>query len=131
MHSIRNISERNKIDTQSRADAYIMRKRLISKSDFKVWMHPKVFLKLKKTLKTLSSGQMYKKNPKKPKKKPKNPKNPKKPTGLGFFVKKTRVFSIPDFFQGRPQFSPLRNPPMAAQMKMSQPMGASGRSPSR
>ncbi len=33
MHSIRNISERNKIDTQSRADAYIWRKRLISKSD--------------------------------------------------------------------------------------------------
>ncbi len=27
------ISERNKIDTQSRADAYIKRKRLISKSD--------------------------------------------------------------------------------------------------
>ncbi len=35
MHSIKNISERNKIDTQSRADAYtIRRKRLISKSDF-------------------------------------------------------------------------------------------------
>ena len=33
MHSIRNISERNKIDTQSRADAFIRRKRLISKSD--------------------------------------------------------------------------------------------------
>ena len=32
MHSIKNISERNKIDTQSRADAYIKikRKRLIS-----------------------------------------------------------------------------------------------------
>jgi len=30
MHSIKNISERNKIDTQSRADAYIRRKRLIS-----------------------------------------------------------------------------------------------------
>ncbi len=36
MHSIKNISERNKIDTQSRADAYIK----------------------KKTLKTLSSGQI-------------------------------------------------------------------------
>jgi hypothetical protein len=35
-------------------------------------------VKLKKTLKTLSSGE----------------KNPKKPTGLGFF-KKTRVFSNP------------------------------------
>ncbi len=34
MHSIRNISERNKIDTQSRADADIKRKRLISKSDY-------------------------------------------------------------------------------------------------
>ncbi len=31
---IKNISERNKIDTQSRADAYIRRKRLISKSDY-------------------------------------------------------------------------------------------------
>jgi hypothetical protein len=31
MHSIKNISERKKIDTQSRADAYIRRKRLISK----------------------------------------------------------------------------------------------------
>ncbi len=34
MHSIKNISKRNKIDTQSRADAYIRRKRLISKSDY-------------------------------------------------------------------------------------------------
>ncbi len=34
MHSIKNISERNKINTQSRADAYITRKRLISKSDY-------------------------------------------------------------------------------------------------
>ncbi len=34
MHSIKNISERNKIDTQSRADAYIKRKRLISMSDY-------------------------------------------------------------------------------------------------
>ncbi len=33
MHTIKNISERNKIGTQSRADAYIRRKRLISKSD--------------------------------------------------------------------------------------------------
>jgi hypothetical protein len=50
MHSIKKISERNKIDTQSRADAYIRRKRLISKSDYdlKVWMHLKVLLKLKK-----------------------------------------------------------------------------------
>ncbi len=36
MHSMKNISERNKIDTQSaRADAYICwRKRLISMSDY-------------------------------------------------------------------------------------------------
>ncbi len=34
MHSIMNISERNKIDTQSRADANIRRKMLISKSDY-------------------------------------------------------------------------------------------------
>jgi hypothetical protein len=34
MHSIKNISERNKIDSQSRADAYIRRKRLISMSDY-------------------------------------------------------------------------------------------------
>ncbi len=32
MHSIKNISERNRIDTQSRADAYIRKNRLISKS---------------------------------------------------------------------------------------------------
>ena len=31
MHLIKNFSERNKIDTQSTADAYIRRKRLISK----------------------------------------------------------------------------------------------------
>ncbi len=34
MHSIKNILERNKIDTQSRADTYIGRTRLISKSDY-------------------------------------------------------------------------------------------------
>jgi hypothetical protein len=35
MHSIKNISERNKIDIQSRADAYIRKKkRLISMSDY-------------------------------------------------------------------------------------------------
>ncbi len=34
MYSIKNISERNKIDTQSRADAYVKRKRLFSKSDY-------------------------------------------------------------------------------------------------
>ncbi len=34
MHSIKNISERNTFDTQSRADSYIRIKRLISKSDY-------------------------------------------------------------------------------------------------
>jgi hypothetical protein len=34
MHLIKNISERNKIDTQSKADAYIRKKRLISMSDY-------------------------------------------------------------------------------------------------
>ena len=34
MHSIKNILERNKIHTQSRADTYIRRTRLISKSDY-------------------------------------------------------------------------------------------------
>ncbi len=47
-------------------------------------MHLKVFVKLKKNLKTLSSGQ---KNPKKPKKTQKTQKSPKKPTGLGFLKK--------------------------------------------
>ncbi len=51
-------------------------------------MHPKVFVKLKKTLKTLSSGQ---KNPKKTQKNPKNPKktkkNQKNPLGWVFLKK--------------------------------------------
>ncbi len=34
MHSIKNISERNNIDAQSRDDACIRKKRLISKSDY-------------------------------------------------------------------------------------------------
>jgi hypothetical protein len=46
-------------------------------------MHLKVFLKLKKTLKTLSSGQVYKN----PQKTQKTPKTQKKPTGLGFLKK--------------------------------------------
>ncbi len=88
MHSIKNISERNKINNQSRADTYIRSKRFISKSDYSL-VHLKVFVKLKKALKTLSSGQ---KNPKKPPKKtPKPKKKQKKPTGLGF-LKKTGFF---------------------------------------
>jgi hypothetical protein len=66
-------------------------------------MHLKVFVKLKKTLKNLSSGQ---KNPKNPKK-TKNPKKPKKPkNSLGwFFFKKNRVFSNPvtNTFEGHEQ----------------------------
>jgi hypothetical protein len=50
-------------------------------------MHLKVFVKLKKALKTLSSGQKNPKKPQKTQKNPKNPKNPKKTTGLGFFKK--------------------------------------------
>jgi hypothetical protein len=54
MHTIKNISERNKIDTQSRADGLDA---------------PKSILETEKPLKTLSSGQTYKKkNPKKPQK---------------------------------------------------------------
>jgi hypothetical protein len=56
-------------------------------------MHLKVFVKLKKALQTLSSGQ--KKTPKKtkkPKKPKKTKKKQKKPTGLGFFKKKPGLF---------------------------------------
>jgi hypothetical protein len=82
MHTIKNISERNKIDTQSRADAYIRRKRLISKSDYNLTLDaPK---STEKTLKTPSSGQIYKKKIKKIKKKPKKP---KKTHWAGFFKK--------------------------------------------
>jgi hypothetical protein len=59
-------------------------------------MHLKVFLKLKKKPKTLSSGQ---KNPKKTLKKTKQP---KKPTGLGF-LQKTQVFSNPDLYRYLPE----------------------------
>jgi hypothetical protein len=58
-------------------------------------MHLKVFVKLKKTLKTLSSGPKKPKNtPKNQKKKKKNPKKPKT-HWAGFFKKKKRVFSSP------------------------------------
>jgi hypothetical protein len=58
MRSIKNISVRNKIDTQSRADAYIRRKRLISKSDYNLKSGcPKSILETEKNPKTLSSGQ--------------------------------------------------------------------------
>jgi hypothetical protein len=61
-------------------------------------MHLKVFVKLKKTQTTLSSGQKNPKNPKKPKKTQKTKKKPKKPTGLGFLKKpgffSTLLFSV-------------------------------------
>jgi hypothetical protein len=52
-------------------------------------MHLKVFVKLKKTLKIISSGQ---KNPKTNQKTQKKNKKTKKPTGLGFFLKKPGLF---------------------------------------
>jgi hypothetical protein len=58
-------------------------------------MHLKVFVKLKKTLLTLSSGQKNPKKPKKNQKTQKKPKKPKKTHWAGFFFKKNRVFSNP------------------------------------
>jgi hypothetical protein len=58
-------------------------------------MHLKVFVKLKKTLKTLLSGQKNPKKPKKPKKTQKNQKKQKKPKKThwaGFFLKKPGFF---------------------------------------
>ncbi len=46
---------------------------------------PKSVLETEKNLKTLSSGQIYKKTQKHKKKRTKNQKNQKKPTGLVFF----------------------------------------------
>ena len=54
-------------------------------------MHLKVFLKLKKPKKTLSSGQIYKKD-KKTKKKQKKNKKPPKNHWAGFFFLKTGFF---------------------------------------
>jgi hypothetical protein len=96
MHSINNILESNKIDTQSRADTYIRRTRLISKSDYNLNLdEPKSICETEKNPKNpLVWAKKPKKTQKNPKKTKTNPKNPKKPTGLGFF-KKTRVFSNP------------------------------------
>ncbi len=55
-------------------------------------MHLKVFMKLEKTRKTLSSGQKNPKKPKKPKKTQKNPKKPKKTHWAGLFKKKPGFF---------------------------------------
>jgi hypothetical protein len=94
MHSIKNILERNKIDTQSRADTYIRRTRLISKSDYNLksgctwkcswnWKNPK------NPLVWAKKSKKPKKNPKKTKKNPKNPQ--KNPLGW-FFLKKPGFF---------------------------------------
>jgi hypothetical protein len=61
MHSIKNISERNKIDT-----------------------HQELKLETEKTFKTLFSGQIYKKTKKNKKQNKKPTKKQKKNTGLGF-----------------------------------------------
>jgi hypothetical protein len=66
MRSIKNISERNKIDTQKGADAYIRRKRLIIKRDYNLKSgYTYKYFETVKTLKSLSSGQIYIKKTKK------------------------------------------------------------------
>ncbi len=61
MHSIKNISERNKIDTQSRANTYIRWKRLICKSDYNL----KSGCTLKYSWNWKKPSRLGKKNPKK------------------------------------------------------------------
>jgi hypothetical protein len=56
-------------------------------------MHLKVFVKLEKNLKTLSSGQKTQKKTNKPKK----PKKNQKTHWAGFFIK-NRVFSNPEYW---------------------------------
>jgi hypothetical protein len=67
-------------------------------------MHLKVFLKLKKTLKTLSSGQIYKKT--------KNPKKPKKNHCAGFFFKPG---FFPTLVPGAPREPQLRGHVLSGQ----------------
>jgi hypothetical protein len=94
MHSIKNIFESNKIDTQSRADTYIRRTRLISKSDYNLYLDAP---------KSICETEKNPKNPlvwsKKPKKTQKNPKNPKKP-------KKTQKNPLGWVFLKKPGFFP-------------------------
>jgi hypothetical protein len=90
MHPIKNtgISERNKIDTQSRADAYIKRKRLLSMSDYN--LKSGCTQKYSETEINPNNPLFWaKKKPKNPKKKTKKTKNP-----LGWFFLKN-----PGFFQ--------------------------------
>ncbi len=94
MHSIKNISERNKIDTQSRADTYIRRKRLISKSDYNLsGSTQKYSWNWKKKPKNPLFWAKKPKKLKKPKKNQKTQKKPKKNHWAGFF------FKNPGFFQ--------------------------------
>jgi hypothetical protein len=92
MHSIKNISELeiNKIDTQSRADTYIRRKRLIVRV---------IIISSLDAPKSIRENEKNPKNPlvwaKKPKKTQKTQKNPKKPTGLVFFLYKNLGFFQP------------------------------------
>ncbi len=66
MHSNKNILERNKIDTQSRADPYIRRTRLISKSDYNLNLDaPK---SIRETEKNPKNPLVWAKKPKKTKK---------------------------------------------------------------
>ncbi len=94
MHSIKNISERNKIDTQSRADTYIRRKRLISKSNYNLksgctWKYSWKWIKPQKPSPLGKKTQKTQKTPKTPKK-------TKKKHWAGLKKKKKRVFSNPD-----------------------------------
>jgi hypothetical protein len=82
MHSIKNISERNKIDIQLRADAYIRRKRSVA---------PESILETEKTLNTLFWANISKK----PKKIQKTKKQKTKKHWAGFILNNTRVFSNP------------------------------------
>jgi hypothetical protein len=71
-------------------------------------MHLKVFVKLKKTLKTLSAGQ---KNPIKPKKPQKTQKTQKNPLGWFFF------FKNPVFFQPCTEGQQLKDLPLLIRIK--------------
>jgi hypothetical protein len=82
MHSIKNISERNKIDTQSRADTYIRRMRLISTSDYD--LKSGCTLKYSETEKNPKNPHVWAKNPKNPKKPKKPQKTQKNPLGWVF-----------------------------------------------
>ncbi len=91
MHSIKNILERNKIDSQSRADTYIRRTRLISKSDAPKSIH--------ETEKNPKNPLVWAKKTKKTQKKPKNPKKPKK-------TQKTQKNPLGWVFLKKPGFFP-------------------------